>query len=105
MASGLRIGVKTVKRKVAVREDFTAQITARHAQEPIDQFFFMSYEFRRRRMWLLGGIDRDSFLRQARYHRAGEWVHGNYQVRPGHEIYNIGIDRLVVPDARIAAVA
>jgi hypothetical protein len=39
----VRVGVKTVKRMVAPRDDYIAQITARHAEELIEQFFFMSY--------------------------------------------------------------
>ena len=92
------IGVKTVKRKVPPREDYTAQITARHTSEPIDQFFFMTYEIAERRMWLLGGIDKERFVREARHYRAGEWVHSNYQVRQGHEIYNIEIAKLTPPN-------
>lgn len=92
-----RVGVKTVKRKGAVRDGYTAQITARHADEPIEQFFFMSYEFPASTMWLLGGIDRQRFLKTARYYRASEYVHENYQVREGHEIYNIDIAELVPP--------
>jgi|GEM_PF-2997143 len=97
-ALNIRIGVKSVKRKVPPKENYTAQITARHADEPIDHYFFMTYEIAKRRMWLLGGIDRDRFLREARYYKAGEWVHKNYQVRKGHEIYNIEIDKLIAPE-------
>lgn len=103
-AMNIRIGVKTVKRKVPPREDYTAQITARHAEEPIDQFFFMTYEITNRRMWLLGGMDRERFLREARYYGAGEWVHANYQVRQGHEIYNIEINKLIPPHSWITTV-
>lgn len=96
-ALNIRIGVKAVKRKVPPREDYTAQITAQHAHEPTDHFFFMSYELAKRRMWLLGGIPKERFLREARYHKAGEWVHANYRIRAGHEIYNIDIANLVSP--------
>jgi len=103
-APNIRIGVKTVKRKVPPREDYTAQITARHAEEPIDQFFFMTYEIAKRRMWLLGGMERKRFLQEARYYGAGECVHDNYQIRPGHEIYNIEIAKLVPPKDWIARI-
>ena len=99
---GTRIGVKTVKRKAKPRADYTAQITARHAEEPIDQFFFMSYENEIGRMWLLGGIARERFLQQAVYHPAGAQVHENYRIRPGHEIYNILISKLVPPNEWLA---
>jgi hypothetical protein len=104
-ALNIRIGVKTVKRKVPPREGYTAQITARHAEEPIDQFFFMTYEIDKRRMWLLGGIDRDRFLKEARYYEAGEWVHPKYQIRQGHEIYNIEIAKLIRPKFWLEQVA
>lgn len=104
-ALNVRIGVKTVKRKVPPREDYTAQITARHAGEPIDQFFFMTYEIAKRRMWLLGGISRECFLREAHYYGAGESVHANYKIRQGHEIYNIEIAKLIPPKVWIKTVA
>ncbi|WP_198660701.1 hypothetical protein [Acidithiobacillus ferrivorans] len=103
-ALNIRIGVKTVKRKVLPREDYTAKITARHTDEPIDQVFFMTYEIAKRRMWLLGGIDRERFLQEARYYGAGEWVHTNYQIRQGHEIYNIEIAKLTAPKDWISQV-
>lgn len=96
-ANNARIGVKTVKRKGPPRDHYTAQITARHAKEPIDYFFFMTYEIADRRMWLLGGIDNKSFLEKSRYYSAGEWVHSNYQIPPGHEIFNIEIKELMSP--------
>lgn len=95
--NGLRVGVKTVKRKGAPQRGYTAQITARHIDEPVDYFFFMSLEAANRVMWLLGGIAKEHFVKRARYHGPGEWVHANYQVRPGHEIYNIEITRLTLP--------
>ncbi|GFZ62218.1 hypothetical protein PSE10A_47290 [Pseudomonas amygdali pv. eriobotryae] len=104
-ALNIHIGVKTVKRKVPPRKDYTAQITARHTEEPIHQFFFMSYEIEKRRMWLLGGINREQFLRDARYYGAGDRVHANYQIRQGHEIYNIEISKLVPPTEWIKTVA
>jgi hypothetical protein len=91
------VGVKTVKRGVPMRPDYTAQITAGHAREPVDQFFFACYEVPRRRLVLLGGIARDRFLAHARYYRAGEKVHASYTVRPGHEIYNIEVRHLTSP--------
>lgn len=97
LTSGIRIGVKTVKRRVAPRDGYTAQITARHTEEPIEQFFFMTYEIAKRRMWLLGGIDKQGFLNGAIYYPAGSQVHASYTIREGHEIYNIDIGMLVPP--------
>lgn len=104
-ARKLRIGVKTVKRQVPPRAGYTAQITARHAKEPIDHYFFMTYEIAQRRMWLLGGIEQGSFLQKSRYYAAGEWVHADYQIRQGHEIYNIEINKLVPPKRWLPQVA
>lgn len=104
-SGGTSIGVKTVKRKVPPRLNYTAQISAKHADEPVDQFFFMSYEIAARKMWLLGGTDRTRFLKEARYFQAGEAVHQNYVIRPGHEIYNIEIGLLVEPQSWLRSVA
>lgn len=104
IGNNTRIGVKTVKRKVRPRADYTAQITARHTDEPADFFFFLTYEIKNRCMWLLGGIEQQEFLQQARYYSAGEWVHDKYQVRPGHEIYNIEITKLLPPKDWLAKV-
>jgi len=93
----ISVGVKTVKRQAEPKINYTAQITAKHAKEPTDYFFFLSYDFIKRQMWFLGGIGRQEFLNHARYHRAGEWVHSNYQIREGHEIYNGEIMKLTPP--------
>lgn len=97
LVSGVRIGVKTVKRQVPMKTFYTAQITARHTEEPIEQFFFMSYEIPKRKMWLLGGIDKQGFLDGAVYHPAGSQVHANYKVRTKHAIWNIDVQKLVPP--------
>jgi hypothetical protein len=103
--NGLRVGLKTVKRKVAPQPGYTAQITARHADEPTDDYFFMSYEFGKRRMWLLGGIRQKRFLERARYYGPGERVHANYEIRAGHEIYNISISELVSAEEWLAGLS
>lgn len=95
---GIKIGVKTVKRHVPMSEDYTAQITAKHAHEPIHQFFFMSYEIDKRKMWMLGGIDKESYLAKARYYGEGEKVHAHYTIRKGHEIYNLPVTDLLKPN-------
>ena len=100
----VRIGVKSVKRQFPPKESYTAQITSSHANEPIEHFFFMSYEIPKRCMWLLGGIERDRFLQESRFYADGEWVHSKYQVR-GHAIYNIEISKLTAPNTWLAQVA
>lgn len=91
------IGMKTVKRNVPIREGYTAQITAKHAEEPVDHFFFASYEVPRNQLWLLGGIAKADFIQGAKYYGAGAKVHANYVIREGHEIYNIEISKLTPP--------
>ena len=92
-----RIDVKTVKRKVPPKEEYTTQITARHKDFPIDQLFFCSYEYQKKRMWFLGGITKTEFLNKATFYKEGEKVHNNYTIRRGHEIYNAEIRILVEP--------
>lgn len=99
---GKRVDVKTVKRKVPPRPDYTAQITARHKSYPIDELFFLSYEYSINKMWLLGGIDKPSFLKKAFYYKEGDRVHGDYTIRKGHEIYNAPINLLINPTAWIS---
>lgn len=93
-----KIGVKTVKRKDAPRPHYAAGMTARHTMEPVDHFFFMTYEHTARKMWLIGGLSRKDFLAQSRHYASGEYVHAKYQIRAGHEINNIDMKALITPD-------
>lgn len=93
------LDVKTVKRKVPPKARYTAQITARHSREDCNYYFFCSYEIKIKVMWMLGGISKADFLKQATYFEAGASVHKNYQIREGHEIYNIEISRLLSCEA------
>lgn len=102
--NGIRIGVETVKRRVAPQERYTAQITRRHSVEPADLCFFMSYDFTSKKMWLLGGIDQSRFLQEAQIHRGGDAVHADHKLRPGHEILNIEMTKLVSPEEWVGAV-
>lgn len=58
----------------------------------------MSYEIDKKKMWLLGGLDKETFLKEATYYKAGDQVHAKYTIREGHEIYNIEITKLVQPN-------
>jgi len=95
--AGYRVGVKTVKRSGPILSGYTAQISTRHVEEPVEFFFFLSYEYPKKRMWLLGGCSKEFFLQHARSYKAGEQVHEFYTVRPGHAIHNIEIAQLTVP--------
>lgn len=99
LPGGARIGVKTVKRKDPPRPSYSAQVTARHVHEPVEDYFFLTYELDVQRMWLLGGIDKTTFLAKAKYYAEGEKVHAHYTVRQGHEIYNVDIENLTGPTA------
>lgn len=96
--NNLSIDVKTVKRKVPPKPSYTAQITAIHATHAIDELFFMSYEFQLRKLWLLGGLRMEEFISKATYFKENDYVHPNYQIRKGHEIYNAEISILEPPD-------
>lgn len=97
IVGGVMVGVKTVKRKVVMRRNYTAQVTAKHVDEPVLHFFFLCYVYPREEMWLLGGITKEDFIKNAKYYGAGEYVHENYQIRPGHEIYNVEVSYLKAP--------
>lgn len=101
LSSGVRLGVKTVKRQGPPKAHYTAQITKRHAHEPVDHFVFLSYDICHNVMYVLGSIDAQEFLRQARYYGPGEQVHANYTIRSGHEIYNIEINKLRSPSSLV----
>ena len=92
-----RIDIKTVKRQSKPKLNYSAQITAKHKNTPIDDLFFMSYEYKINRLWLLGGISKKEFLDKATYYKAGDKVHDHYTIRQGHEIYNAPIKILKPP--------
>lgn len=104
LPKAVRVGVKTVKRKGGMRGGYTAQISRQHAHEPVDHFWFQSYEYPMERMWLLGGIDKASFLAKAELYEGGQAVHQHYVIRPGHAIYNIDIGHLTPPEQWLDAV-
>jgi hypothetical protein len=97
LSCGHRIGVKTVKRKGAPKPHYEAGMTSRHMNEPVDSFFFLSYDFAARQMWLIGGISSQAFTEQSRHFGAGDYVHPNYCIRQGHEINNIEMAKLEAP--------
>jgi hypothetical protein len=92
-----KVDIKTVKRRVPPQPHYTAQITARHKDHPIDELFFATYELEIKRLWFLGGISMQEFIKCARYYKEGEKVHEHYTIRPGHEIYNAAISLFTPP--------
>ena len=64
---------------------------AKHVDEPVSHFFFLYYVYPQEEMWLLSGITEEDFTVNAIYYGASEYAHPNYQIRPGHEIYNIEV--------------
>ncbi|MFG0456425.1 hypothetical protein [Shewanella mangrovisoli] len=97
MMDGSKVDVKTVKRKVPVKTEYTAQITAQHINEDIQHYFFMSYQIKEKQMTLLGGISKSEFIKHAKYYGEGDEVHSNYIIRKNHEIYNIDVVKLIPP--------
>lgn len=102
LINGKMIDIKTVKRKSKPLNHYTAQITARHKDAPVDHLFFMCYEYEPKnnnngKMWLLGGCEKEFFIINSKYYAAGEYVHPNYQIRKGHEIYNAEFKILTSP--------
>ena len=98
----IKIDIKTVKRKVPPKADYTAQITGRHKDSPADELFFYSYQYLVKKMWLLGGISKTAFISKAQHYKGGENVHSNYQIREGHEIYNAPLSILISSDKWIS---
>jgi len=99
------VDVKTVKRNFEMRPHYTAQVTASHANKEVHHFFFCVYERPTGLFWLLGGITKANFLQKAGYYGQGEYVHANYQIREGHEIYNIEVAHLTPPEEWLASLS
>lgn len=88
------LDVKTVKRQVPVKPWFKAQITAKHSETPMDDILFACYEVPKKQLHILGIMEKNEFLQKATYFGEGEFVHENYQIRKGHEIYAIMISQM-----------
>lgn len=91
---GITIDVKTVKRKVPIKISYTAQITARHINTPVEYLVFTSYEFTKNKLHILGAISKHEFVETADYFGAGDSVHKDYKIREGHEIYLMKIENM-----------
>lgn len=101
---GLSVGVKTVKRKHPFRRGWTCQVTERHVDEPVDSYFFCSYELPRRHLWMIGGCSRRRFVAKAETYTEGQQVHPNYTVRRGHTIRNVDEKHITPPATWLNAV-
>jgi hypothetical protein len=91
---GITIDVKTVKRKVPIQISYTAQITAKHINTPVEYLVFTSYEFTKNKLHILGAISKHEFIETADYYGAGDSVHKDYTIREGHEIYLMKISNM-----------
>lgn len=91
---GEQIDVKTVKRKVPMKMHYEAQITKRHASTPCDTLLFTCYEYPQQALHVLGVMKKEVFLEKAKCYQAGDSVHPNYTIRPGHEILSVRVDQL-----------
>jgi hypothetical protein len=91
---GRDLDVKTVKRQVPIKPWFKAQITAKHSETPMDDILFTCYEVPKKKLHILGVMEKNEFLQKAQYFGEGEFVHENYQIRKGHEIYAVMISQM-----------
>lgn len=91
---GKSLDVKTVKRKVPMKTDYMAQITAKHAQTKMDYLVFTCYEFTKKKLHVLGVMKKEEFLDLAIYYGEGDNVHANYKIRKGHEIYAVYVNQM-----------
>ena len=90
---------KTVKRQVPPRIDYTCCVPTRQVWKRVDWYVFLSYQYRERRMWLLGAMIYDTFRAEAVDFKAGDQVHPGFIVRAGNEMSNVAMARLVKPAA------
>jgi hypothetical protein len=99
--NGVAVGAKTVKRSVPFQKDYCGQVTGDHINEPVEFFFFMSYQYqfydpaiRRKadcsRMWLIGGCTRTHFAEEAVRTEgpATDPCNPAYRIAAGHVIFN-----------------
>lgn len=91
---GRTLDVKTVKRQVPIKPWYKAQITGKHANTPMDDILFTCYEVPKKELHILGVMEKQEFLKKAQYFGEGEFVHPNYQIRKGHEIYAVMISQM-----------
>ena len=92
---GVGVDVKASSRACAPREGWTVLAGKKAVEEPhYDELFFMCYEGDRRRMWLMGGIERERHLRLSTYCPVGTVIHPKYTVGEGGEIYNLEVTEL-----------
>lgn len=88
--NNVSVDVKTVKRKGPYLPGYQAQVHAKHKEENVDQFFFMSYEFPLNKMWFIGGAEKEFYFAKAPYYPTGSKIHAQYSTRQkNHNIYNI----------------
>lgn len=86
---GQAIGVKSRKRKNPFRWTDGCGISTCHISEPVDHFFFTSYEVAKRRATLVGGISREEFRLHSREYKAGDRVHAGFTIREGGGILDL----------------
>lgn len=91
---GRTFDLKTVKRKVPMRLNYEAQVSAKQIHTPVDDYVFACYEYPTQKLHVLGAISKPHFFEKAQYFGEGEQVHKDYKIREGHDIYNIRINQL-----------
>lgn len=95
--NGWAIDCKTSKCSRPLKTTDLRGFTNRQLARPKDQYFFLTYEHKANRMWLLGGIGRETFKRKATFWRAGTSPHDGWLIRPGQECNLLPVGDLVRP--------
>lgn len=90
----LEIDVKTVKRRVPIRPWYKAQISQGHAEKNVDYLLFTCYEYPVKKLHILGAMSKNEFLSKSEHFKEGDFVHKDYQIRKGHEIYAVTISEM-----------
>lgn len=95
---GQRIELKTAKRQVIPQPFYEGGVQESHVNESKDYFFFNSYEYLKKVMWLVGGIGFQRFKELSTYCPEGTEVHKGFVIRKGAELFNIEFSHLISPD-------
>lgn len=91
---GKTFDVKTVKRSVPVKLGYMAQISAKHISTKCDYLVFANYEYKTKKMNILGVMTKEDFIKRSIKFSSGDKVHDKYQIRSNHEIYAVYIYQL-----------
>lgn len=94
----IKVDCKTSKRQVPSRMQYTVGMPIRQLKNVTDYYFFFWYEYPRKTMWLIGGMDKKRFVADSQKLYAGARVHAGYTVREGNELANIKVGATLAPE-------